>query len=98
MNTARILSIAAVAAFASLGAQAGQVNGEAYGSQAEADFVSTRTRAEVSAEATQAVAHFKNFYVAPQIEQSPTVLTRATVRAEGRVAVRSHELATGNFS
>ena len=36
MNTARILSIAAVAAFASIGAQAGELNGNLYGTDFEA--------------------------------------------------------------
>ena len=98
MNTARILSVAAFAAFASLGAQAGELNGNLYGTDFEAHFTPSRTRAEVVADASKALPNFKNFYLAPQAAQPGTVLTRSEVRAEGRVAVRAHELATGNFS
>jgi hypothetical protein len=100
MNTARILStatLAAVAAFASVGAYAAPAAGEFSAVADDAGFQSTRTRAEVVAEGAQAVANFKNFYVAPQAEEPVTVLTRAHVRAEGRLAIRSHELATGNL-
>ena len=58
----------------------------------------SRTRAEVVAEAVQAAPNFKNFYVAPAAAQPATVLTRAAVREEARVAIRAHEIATGNFS
>ena len=58
MNTARILSIAAVAAFASMGAQAFEANGELYGSDFESNFQSTRTRAEVRAEGQKALPEF----------------------------------------
>lgn len=98
MNTARILSIAAVAALASLGAQAGPLNGNLYGTDFEAGFTASRTRADVAAEAATAVAQFKNFYVAPQAAQPATALSRAAVREEGRLAGRAHEIATGNFS
>ena len=98
MNTARILSIAAVAAFASVGAQAAQTAGDLYGTDFEAGFTASRTRAEVMVEAVQAAPNFKNFYVAPAAAQPATVLTRAAVRDEARVAIRAHEIATGNFS
>jgi hypothetical protein len=98
MNTARILSIAAVAAFASVGAQAAQTAGDLYGTDFEAGFTPSRARAEVVAEAVQAAPNFKNFYVAPAAVQPATALSRAEVRAEGRVAIRAHEIASGNFS
>ncbi len=98
MKTARILSIAAVAAFASLGAQAGELNGNLFGTDFEANFTPSRTRAEVVAEAVQAAPNFKNFYVESPAVQPATVLTRSTVRAEGRMALRTNELATGDFS
>ena len=96
MNTARILSIAALAAFASVGAQAAQNSGDVYGTDFEAGFQSTRTRAEVVAEAVQALPNFKNFYVAPAAQA--TTLTRAEVRSEAVTAARAHQIATGNFS
>lgn len=98
MNTARILSIAAVAAFASVGAQAAQNAGDLYGTDFEAGFTAQRTRAEVVAEATQAVPNFKNFYVAPAHAQRDSVVTRAEVRSQAVTAARSHQIATGNFS
>lgn len=98
MNTARIASIAAIAAFASLGAQAGPLNGNLYGTDFEADFSASRTRAEVQAEAVVAAPSFKNFYVAPQSTQAASELTRAAVREAGRIAGRSQQIATGNFS
>ena len=101
MNSARILStatLAAVAAFASVGAYAAPAAGEFSAVPNDADFQSVRTRAEVVVEAAQAVANFKNYYLESQDVQPPTVLTRAEVRAEGRLALRTHELATGNFS
>ncbi|MBK7719017.1 MAG: DUF4148 domain-containing protein [Simplicispira sp.] len=61
MNTARILSIAAVAAFAPVGAQAAQTAGDLYGTDFEAGFTASRTRAEVVAEAVQAAPNFRKF-------------------------------------
>lgn len=98
MTSARIASIAAIAAFASLGAQAGQLNGNLYGTDFEAGFNASRTRAEVQAEAVVAVPAFKNYYVAPQAAQVAPQLSRAEVREAGRIAGRSQQIATGNFS
>ena len=58
MNTARILSIAAVAAFASIGAQAAELNGDLYGTDFESRVQSTRSSAEVRAEGVQALPNF----------------------------------------
>lgn len=96
MNTARIVSIAAIAAFASLGAQAAQNAGDVYGTDFEAGVQSTRARAEVVAEAVQAAPNFKNFYVAPAAQ--PTSVSRADVRSEAVTAARAGKIAIGNFS
>ena len=94
MTASRILSIAALAAFASFGAQASEL----YGSEIEANFQSTRDRAEVQAEAAQAVAHFKNFEVADNQTAAPSTVSRAAVRADAVTAARAGAIATGNRS
>lgn len=98
MNTARILSIAAIAALSSLGAQAQDQFDTVYGINYQAQTQSERTRAEVNAEAVQAVAHFKNDVVgsAPAAQATAgTALSRDAVRAEAVTAVRSGTLASG---
>ena len=98
MNTARILSIAAIAALSSLGAQAQDQFDTVYGINYQAQTQSERTRAEVNAEAVQAVAHFKNDVVgsAPATQATAgTALSRDAVRAEAVTAVRSGTLASG---
>lgn len=96
MNTARILSLAALAAFASMGAQAASNAGDLYGTDFEAGFQPSRTRAEVASEAAQAVPNFKNFYVAPPAK--PTTVTRAQVQSQAAMAANHKQIATGNFS
>lgn len=94
MTASRIFSVAAVAALASFGAQANDL----YGTDFEAGFQSTRTRAEVRAEAVQAVAHFKNFDVASAGDSAPSNVSRAAVRADALTAARAGAIATGNRS
>lgn len=91
-SIARTLSIAAVAAFASLSAQASNL----YGANFEAGFQSTRTRADVSAEAAQAVTQFKNYVVESDIAASK--VERTTVQAEAVKAARLRQIAVGNRS
>lgn len=88
-NTARILSIAAVAAFASFGAQA-----DTYGAYFNANVESNRTRAEVRAEAVQALPQLKNNEVVQ--DHAPSAISRAAVRAEAVKAVHTGDIATGN--
>ena len=95
MTASRILSIAALAAFASFGAQAGGMTGDVYGANFEAEAQSTLSRAEVQAEAAQAVTQFKDFYVAPTVA-APTATARADVRNEAIAALRHGDLATGD--
>lgn len=94
MTASRIFSVAAVAALASFGAQANDL----YGTDFEAGFQSTRTRAEVRAEAVQAVGHFKNFDVASTGDAVPSNVSRAAVRADALTAARAGAIATGNRS
>lgn len=91
--TARTLSIAAVAAFASLGAQASNL----YGTDFEAGFQSARSRAEVHAEATQAVTQFKNF-TAVESSAAPSTVERASVHEEAVQAARLRQISVGNRS
>ena len=91
MSASRIFSVAAVAAFASFAAQA-----DTYGAHFQDEVQSTRTRAEVQAEAAQAVASnsFKNFVV--EQKRAPSAVARATVRAEAVTAARAGTISIGN--
>jgi len=90
-NASRILSVAAMAAFASFGAQANDL----YGTDFEAHFKPTRDRASVQAEAVQAVTQFKNFEASGSLDRVPSVVSRAAVRAEAVTAARAGAIATG---
>lgn len=94
MTASRILSVAAVATFASFGAQANDL----YGANFEAGFQSTRARSTVQAEAAQAVTQFKNFTVADSQGGGASDRSRATVRAEAVTAARAGAIATGDRS
>ncbi|HCE28563.1 MAG TPA: DUF4148 domain-containing protein [Comamonadaceae bacterium] len=98
MNTARILSIAAVAAFASMGAQAFEANGELYGSEIESRFQSTRTRAEVRAEGQKALPEFAKGPIADRAALVQSTRERPAVRSEGVMAARANLIATGERS
>ena len=91
MTTARLFSVAAVAALASFAAQA-----DTYGANFQSEFQSNRTRAEVHAEAVKAVPHFKNFVT--QQASAPATVSRESVRAEAVAAARAGAIATGNRS
>ncbi len=92
-STVRILSVAAAAAFTALGAQASEL----YGADFEARVQSTRSRAEVQAEATQAVTQFKNF-VAVESNAAPSIVERASVQAQAVQAARLRLIAIGDRS
>lgn len=92
-SIARTLSIAAVSVFASLGAQASEL----YGADFEARVQSTRSRAEVQAEAAQAVTQFKNF-VAVESNAAPSIVERASVQAQAVQAARLRQIAIGDRS
>jgi len=93
MTASRILSVAAVAAFASFGAQANDL----YGTNFEAGFQSTRARSTVQAEAAQAVTQFKNFTL-PNQSGAASDVSRTTVRAEAVTAARAGAIALGERS
>ncbi len=58
----------------------------------------TAARAEVKAEAAQAVAHFKNFEVADNQTAAASTVSRSAVRADAVTAARAGAIATGNRS
>jgi hypothetical protein len=90
-NTARFLSIAAVAAFASFGAQAD----EADASQFATKFETNRTRAEVAAEAAT-VAQTRSIEPAgSRVVTYQSTADRATVRAQAADAVRTGQIPSG---
>lgn len=92
-STVRILSVAAAAALTSLGAQANDL----YGADFESRVQSTRGRAEVRAEAAQAVTQFKNFVVV-ESNVAPSTVDRASVHAQAVQAARLRQIAIGNRS
>ena len=98
MNTARILSIAALAAFASIGAQAAELNGDLYGTDFESRVQSTRSSTEVRAEGHAALPSFAKGPVADHAARTVSMQERTAVRAEAVTAARAHLIATGERS
>ena len=93
-TTARFLSIAAVAAFASFGAQAD----EADASQFATKFDTNRTRAEVAAEAAT-VAQTRSIEPAgSRVVTYKSTADRAAVRAQAAEALRTGQIPSGEFS
>ena len=93
-KTARFLSVAAVAAFASFGAQAD----EADSSQFALKFETNRTRAEVQAEA---VVEAKTHSMEPagsRVVTYTSTADRAAVRAQAAEALRTGQIPHGEFS
>ena len=84
-KTARFLSIAAVAAFASFGAQAD----EADGSQFALRFDTNRTRAEVQADAVAAVKNYNPEPAGSRVLAYQSTADRAAVHAAAAEAVRT---------
>ncbi len=90
-TTARFLSLAAVAAFVSFGAQAD----EADGSQFALKFETNRTRAEVSAEAAT-VAQTRSIEPAgSRVVTYSSTADRSAVRAQAAEAVRTGQISFG---
>ena len=92
-NTARFLSIAAVAAFASFGAHAD----EADASQFATKFETNRTRAEVAAEAAT-VAQTRSIEPAgSRVVTYKSTADRAAVRAQAAEALRTGQISSGEI-
>lgn len=93
-KSARFLSIAALAALASFGAQAD----EADSSQFALKFDTTRTRAEVASEAAT-VAQARNIEPAgSRVATYQSTADRAAVRAQTIEALRAGQIPSGEFS
>lgn len=94
MNTAtRILSIAAVAAFASFGAQADEADGSQFATQ----FETNRTRAEVQSEAAT-VAQTRSIEPAgSRVTTFTSTADRAAVRAQAAEALRLGQIPSGEM-
>jgi hypothetical protein len=92
-NTARFLSIAAVAAFASFGAHADEADASQFATQ----FETNRTRAEVQAEAAT-VAQTRSIEPAgSRVVTYKSTADRAAVRAQAADAVRTGQISSGEI-
>ena len=90
-KTARFLSIAAVAAFASIGAHAD----EADSSQFALQFDTNRTRAEVQAEAATVAATRSQEPAGSRVVTYQSTADRAAIRAQAAEAVRTGQIPSG---
>ena len=92
-KTARILSLAAVAAFASVGAHADEADASQFATQ----FETSRTRAEVQAEAV-IEAHTHSIEPAgSRVTTYQSTADRAAVRAQAAEAVRTGQIPMGEL-
>ena len=92
-NTARFLSIAAVAAFASFGAQAD----EADASQFATKFDTNRTRAEVQAEASAVPQTSGAIPVGSRALVYTSTADRSAVNAQAADALRTGKISSGEI-
>lgn len=90
-TTARILSIAAVAAFASFGAHADEADASQFATQ----FDTNRTRAEVAAEAAVVAQTHGNEPEGSRVLSFKSTVERASVRAQAAEAVRTGQIPSG---
>jgi hypothetical protein len=92
-NTARILSIAALAAFASFGAAADEADASQFATQ----FQTQRTRAEVQADAA-AVSSTRSIEPAgSRVTTFTSTADRAAVRAQAAEALRLGQIPSGEL-
>ena len=92
-KTARFLSLAAVAAFASFGAYADEADGSQFATQ----FETNRTRAEVQAEAAT-VAQTRSIEPAgSRVATFQSTADRSTVRAQAAEALRTGQISSGEI-
>lgn len=95
MKTARTLTIAALAALATLGAQAAEPNGDMYGKDFESKAASVRERADVRAEGKQAAPNFNKGPVADPAKSASSTQQRPAVRSEGAKAALAGRVGVG---
>ena len=93
-KTARFLSVAAVAAFSALGAQAADLDP----GQLALKFDTTRTRAEVQAEAGKVAATRNLEPAGSRVVTYQSTADRAAVRAQAAEAVRTGQIPSGEIS
>ena len=93
-KTARFLSLAALAAFASFGAQADEADSSQFATQ----FQTSRTRAEVQAEAATVPATRSLEPAGSRVVTYKSTADRAAVRAQAAEALRTGQIPTGEFS
>ena len=92
-STARFLSVAALAVFASFGAHAD----EADSSQFALKFETNRTRAEVAAEAAVTARTHSMEPAGSRVVTSQSTADRAAVRAAAAEAVRTGQIPSGEI-
>ncbi|WP_298208373.1 DUF4148 domain-containing protein [Acidovorax sp.] len=92
-KTARFLSLAAVAAFASFGAMAD----EADGSQFALQFDTNRTRAEVAVEASTVAQTRSQEPAGSRVTTYQSTADRSAVRAQAAEAVRTGQIPSGEL-
>jgi hypothetical protein len=97
MNTSRFITVATLAALSAVASVAVHAD-EADGSQYGVNFNSTRTRAEVRAEAVAAVGDRSQELAALGSTAVQSKATRATVRAEAVQAQRLGQIPAGEAS
>lgn len=90
-KTARILSLAAIAAFASFGAAADEADASQYATK----FQTQRTRAEVQADAATMSAAPTALPVGSLALRYKSTADRAAVSAQAAEAVRTGQIASG---
>ena len=93
MNFARIASIAALAAVASFGAHADEADGSQFALNAE----TSRTRAEVQAEADSVAATRSLEPAGSRVLSVQSSADRAAVRAQAADAVRTGQIRAGEL-
>ncbi|WP_422846121.1 DUF4148 domain-containing protein [Acidovorax sp. M2(2025)] len=93
-KTARILSLAALTAFASFGAQADEADASQFATQ----FQTNRTRAEVASEAATVAATRSQEPAGSRVVTYKSTADRAAVRAQAAEALRTGKIPSGEFS
>ena len=93
-KTARILCVAAVAAFTAFGAQADEADASQFATQ----FQTNRTRAEVASEAATVAATRSQEPAGSRVVTYKSTADRAAVRAQAAEALRTGKIPSGEFS
>lgn len=92
-KTARILSIAAVAAFTAFGAHADEADASQFATQ----FETNRTRAEVQAEAATVAKTRSQEPAGSRVVTYTSTADRAAVRAQAAEALRAGQIPSGEI-